>query len=121
MSEDPDQLTTALAVAGRLPVVGGAEPPAGGPFGVAIAACALTRAEAVLFVGILIIPLMLFDRRLDWRRRLVQAGLSAVVAGLVIAPGSATTCPASSSRSPSPLASTRPLPCPTATPPTTDR
>ena len=54
--------------------------------GVAVAACALARAEAVLFVPLLVAPLILLDRRHDWRERIHQLVLAAVTTGLVIAP-----------------------------------
>jgi peptidoglycan/LPS O-acetylase OafA/YrhL len=54
--------------------------------GVAVAACALARAEAVLFVPLLVAPLILLDRRHDWRERLRQLVLAGVATGVVIAP-----------------------------------
>jgi peptidoglycan/LPS O-acetylase OafA/YrhL len=54
--------------------------------GVAVAACALARAEAVLFVPLLVAPLILLDRRHDWRERLRQLVLAGLATGLVIAP-----------------------------------
>jgi peptidoglycan/LPS O-acetylase OafA/YrhL len=54
--------------------------------GVAVAACALARAEAVLFVPLLVAPLILLDRRDDWRERLRQLVIAGVATGVVIAP-----------------------------------
>jgi peptidoglycan/LPS O-acetylase OafA/YrhL len=54
--------------------------------GVAVAACALSRAEAVLFVPLLVVPLVMWDRRVEWRERARQVVLSVLVCGLVIAP-----------------------------------
>ena len=54
--------------------------------GVAVAACALSRAEAVLFVPLLVAPLILLDRRHEWRERLRQLVIAGVACGVVIAP-----------------------------------
>jgi peptidoglycan/LPS O-acetylase OafA/YrhL/4-amino-4-deoxy-L-arabinose transferase-like glycosyltransferase len=86
MSETLVQFTTAVAV--LTAYRWWAKPTRGRAvvLGVAVAACALTRAEAVLFVPLLVAPLILLDRRHDWRERAGQLVLSAVVTGLVIAP-----------------------------------
>jgi 4-amino-4-deoxy-L-arabinose transferase-like glycosyltransferase len=86
MSETLVQLTTALAVLaayrwwvkstrGRAAVLGAA-----------IAACALTRAEAVLYAGLLVVPLVLFDRRHVLGERVKQALVSVGVAAVIVAP-----------------------------------
>ncbi len=86
MSETLVQFTTAVVVLAayrwwRQPTRGRAA-----WLGVAVAACALSRAEAILFVPLLVVPLILWDRRHEWRERATQVVLSAVVCGLVIAP-----------------------------------
>ena len=86
MSETLVQLTTALAVLAAYRWWMRPSRRRAALLGVAVAACALTRAEAVLFVPLLVAPLILLRRDHAWRERLVQAALCAVVAGLVIAP-----------------------------------
>ncbi|HVM63588.1 MAG TPA: acyltransferase family protein, partial [Acidimicrobiales bacterium] len=86
MSETVVQFTTALAVLTayrwwRRPTLGRAA-----WLGAAVAACALSRAEAVLFVPLMMVPLMLWERRLEWRERARQLVLSVVVCGAVVAP-----------------------------------
>ncbi|GAC1542373.1 MAG: hypothetical protein NVS3B12_30340 [Acidimicrobiales bacterium] len=86
MSETLVQLTTAMAVLAayrwwatptrRCAVV----------LGAAIAACSLTRAEATLFVPLLLVPLIVFDRRLVVRERLVQVAVATVATAAIIAP-----------------------------------
>ena len=86
MSETLVQFTTAVAV--LTAYRWWAKPTRGRAvvLGVAVAACALARAEAVLFVPLLVAPLILLDRRHDWRERARQLVLAAVATGLVIAP-----------------------------------
>jgi len=86
MSETVVQLTTALAVlaAYRWWAVPGRQRAV--VLGVAVAACALARAEAVLFVPLLVAPLILLDRRAAWKERVVEALVAALVAGAVLAP-----------------------------------
>ncbi|HZQ58078.1 MAG TPA: acyltransferase family protein [Acidimicrobiales bacterium] len=86
MSETVVQFTTALAVLAayrwwRAPTRARAA-----WLGAAVAACALSRAEAVLFLPLLVLPLVVWDRRHDLAERLRQLVLSGVVCVLVIAP-----------------------------------
>jgi 4-amino-4-deoxy-L-arabinose transferase-like glycosyltransferase len=86
MSETLIQFTTALAVLSAYWWWSSPSTRRSIVLGVAVAACALTRAEAVLFVPLLAAPLILLDKRLVRRDRLIQFAISAVVAGLVLAP-----------------------------------
>ncbi|KAA0234939.1 MAG: hypothetical protein JJLCMIEE_01319 [Acidimicrobiales bacterium] len=52
----------------------------------AIAVATLTRAEAVLLYGFLVLPLFLWERSLEWRRRVALVGLAAAVAFVMIFP-----------------------------------
>lgn len=52
----------------------------------AIAVATLTRAEAVLLYGFLVLPLFLWERSLEWRRRVALVGLAAAVAFAMIFP-----------------------------------
>jgi hypothetical protein len=54
--------------------------------GVAVAVTALTRAESILLVPLLVVPLALLHRRLDRRRRLATLAVVVGTAGLVLAP-----------------------------------
>jgi peptidoglycan/LPS O-acetylase OafA/YrhL len=86
MSETVVQFTTAIAVLmayrwWRRPTRARAA-----WLGVAVAACALSRAEAVLFLPLLVLPLIAWDRRHDLRERLLQLVLSGAVCALVILP-----------------------------------
>jgi hypothetical protein len=86
MSETLVQFTTALAVLAAYRWWKAPTRRRAAVLGVAVGVCALTRAEAVLFVPLLAGPLILLDRRRAWRERLAQVAVCAVVAGLVIAP-----------------------------------
>jgi 4-amino-4-deoxy-L-arabinose transferase-like glycosyltransferase len=54
--------------------------------GVACALAALTRAEGLLFLPLVLLPLALMRRQIELRRRLALAGAGLAVAGLVLAP-----------------------------------
>ncbi len=86
MSETVVQFTTALAVLTAYRWWRHPTRTRAAWLGAAIAACALSRAEAVLFVPLMLVPLVLWERRLEWRERARQLVLSAVVCGVVIAP-----------------------------------
>ena len=86
MSETVVQLTTALAVLAAYRWWDVPTRRRAAVLGVAVAACALSRAEAVLFIPLLVAPLILLDRRRAWRERVVEGLVAAVVAGAVLAP-----------------------------------
>lgn len=54
--------------------------------GVAVAAAALTRAEAVFLVGLVVIPLALLARSEPWRARARRAAIGTAAAAIVLAP-----------------------------------
>ncbi len=86
MSETVVQFTTAVAVLAAYRWWSEPTRRRAAWLGVAVAACALARAEAVLFVPLLVAPLIMLDRRHDWRERLRQLVVAGVATGVVIAP-----------------------------------
>jgi peptidoglycan/LPS O-acetylase OafA/YrhL len=86
MSETVIQLTTALTVLAAYQWWKKPTSKRAALVGAAVGACVLTRAEAVLYIPLLIVPLIMLGRQHRWRRRAKQALLSVAVAGAVMAP-----------------------------------
>ena len=86
MSETVVQFTTAVAVLAAYQWWKKPSAKRAGFLGLTLGLCALARAEAVLFVPLLAAPLILLDRRHEWRERLRQVVIAAVVAGAVLTP-----------------------------------
>ncbi|GAC1312630.1 MAG: hypothetical protein NVSMB12_02970 [Acidimicrobiales bacterium] len=86
MSETLVQLTTALAVLAAYRWWATPTRTRAVVLGAAIGVCSLARAEAALFVPLLLVPLILFDRRAAVRERLLQTVLCGLSVGIVLAP-----------------------------------
>ncbi|GAC1533070.1 MAG: hypothetical protein NVS3B12_12010 [Acidimicrobiales bacterium] len=86
MSETLVQLTTAIAVLAAYRWWSEPTRRRAVLLGAAVAACSLTRAEAALFVPLLLVPLIMFDRRLATRERLIQVCVATVATAAIIAP-----------------------------------
>lgn len=86
MSETLVQFTTALAVLAAYRWWADPTRRRVAVLGVAIGACSLARAEALLFVPLLLIPLILLDRRAAVRERVLQVVLAGATTAVVIAP-----------------------------------
>ena len=99
MSETLILLTTAIVVLVAYKFWQRPRPALAIGLGAAIGAAALTRAESILLVPLLAIPLPCLLRRFDWRRRLQLAGIRRRGrGGRCSPPGSVTTSPASTIR-----------------------
>src|SRR5262249_36906709 len=86
MSEGMYALTIVLTVFAAYRFIRRPDPLHAGYLGGAIALAALTRAEGVLLLLILLVPLALRARELSMRRRLVCAGAGVLVAAVLFAP-----------------------------------
>jgi len=86
MSETLVQLTTALAVLAAYRWWAEPSRRRAVTLGVAVGACSLTRAEAALFVPLLLVPLIVFDRRPAVRERVLQCAVACATTAVVLAP-----------------------------------
>ncbi|HEV3451321.1 MAG TPA: family 43 glycosylhydrolase [Acidimicrobiia bacterium] len=86
MSETLILLTTAVVVLAAYKLWQRPRPAIAAGLGAAIGAAALTRAESILLVPLLAIPLACLLRRFGWRRRLQLAGISIAATAVVLAP-----------------------------------